>query len=91
MVVRYVIKGTKGKGDFKVMGPPYTQEEVRDMFRRMQNGPRMMTSVVRGRQTSDPAAGAVKGQGASTTPNNPGTSQSADASVDPAFRRNPNE
>jgi hypothetical protein len=47
MVVRYVYKGVK------VLGPPYTDEETQDMHRRMQNGPRMMTSVVRGRQSAD--------------------------------------
>src|SRR6516164_5192105 len=41
MVVRYIVNGCR------VHGPPYTDEEVRDMFRRMQNGPRMMTSAVR--------------------------------------------
>jgi hypothetical protein len=86
MVVRYVINGVQ------VLGPPFTKAETRDMHRRMQNGPRAMTSVVRGPQTSDPAAGGIKGQGTSATPNNPATSQSAaDAAVDPAFRRNPNE
>jgi hypothetical protein len=75
----YILNGVS------VHGPPYTDEENRDMFRRMQNGPRMMTSVVRGRQTSDPAAGAVKGGGASTTPDNSATSKpAADAAADPA-------
>jgi hypothetical protein len=40
MVVRYVTSN-----GVKVMGPPYTDAEVREMFRRMQNGPRMMTKV----------------------------------------------
>jgi hypothetical protein len=49
MVIRYI---TKNGSVFR--GPPYTDAEVRDMFRRMQNGPRAMT--VTGR------FGAVKGQ-----------------------------
>jgi hypothetical protein len=42
MVVRYI-----AKNGVRVHGPPYTDEENRDMFRRMQNGPRMMTSATR--------------------------------------------
>jgi hypothetical protein len=43
MVVRYTLPN-----GVKVHGPPYTKAETRDMFWRMRNGPRMMTSVVRG-------------------------------------------
>jgi hypothetical protein len=73
MVVRYILNGAR------VHGPPYTDEENRDMFRRMQNGPRMMTSVVRGQRTVGPADTQATCQSA------------ADAAVDLAFRRNPNE
>jgi hypothetical protein len=66
MVVRYVFPDGR-----KMMRPPYTDEEVRDMFRRMQNGPRMMTSVVRGR------AGATDPACVVTNPNKPATSRSA--------------
>ena len=74
MVVRYILNGVR------VHGPPYTDEENRDMFRRMQNGPRMMTSIVRGQaKATGPATSA-------TTPNKPETSQSAvNAAVDPAL------
>jgi hypothetical protein len=51
MVVRYI-----AKSGMKVMGPPYTDAEVREMFRRMQNGPRMMTRIGSATaQKADPA------------------------------------
>jgi len=74
-----VVRRTLPDG-FQWLGPPYTAAEIRDLHRRLGDGPRVVMHIVKDRapKTSGPAS-------AATNPNKPETSRSAaDAAVDPA-------
>ena len=54
MVIRYVTKN----GVF-VHGPPYTEEEEQDLYRRMDGGPWTVLRTAKAPQTADPEAAAT--------------------------------
>ena len=73
MVVRYVTPNGS-----RVMGPPYTEEEKQDLYRRIAGGPWTVLRSAKAPRTADPGA-------ASTNHRMPTTSQSEPAeAVQPA-------
>jgi hypothetical protein len=57
MVVRYV---TKNGG--VMMGPPYTDEEKQDLYRRIASGPWTMLRTAKTPRTADPGAASTNRQ-----------------------------
>ena len=57
MVVRYV---TKNGG--VMMGPPYTDEEKQDLYRRIASGPWTMLRTAKAPRAADPGAAATNRQ-----------------------------
>jgi hypothetical protein len=72
MVVRYV---TKNGG--VMMGPPYTEEEEQDLYRRIAGGPWTVLRTAKTPQT-------VGSEAAATNPETEATSQSVAGAADPA-------
>jgi hypothetical protein len=81
MAVRYTLPN-----GIKVEGPPFTKAEIREMHRRMQNGPRLM--VMPGRRLAVPADPTAAASGY-TSPGKPERSRSAADVADPASSQDP--
>ena len=62
MVVRYVTKN-----GVRVMGPPYTDEEKQDLYRRIAGGPWTMLRSAKAPRNADPGAAATNRQTEATT------------------------
>jgi hypothetical protein len=66
MVVRYIAPNGS-----RMMGPPYTEEEEQDFYRRMDGGPWTVLRSAKAPQTAEPGAAATNRQNQATTPPTP--------------------
>lgn len=62
MVVRYVTKNGS-----RIMGPPYTEAEQQDFYRRMDGGPWTVLRTAKTPRTVEPGAAATNHQTQATT------------------------